>query len=455
MTAVSLSEKVLHRLVITRRAASEILVSTGTGPWSLPSVEIVRGERLAGQLVGAVQRDYALRPYCLWSNHSFATPYSVLEAVTDEERSPDGTKWIGRCEAASSRALEPSDQAVVLQMDRELERNVADSDGSPFSRPGWIQDLLTWAEREIAPRKLTGEFEQLHASPTFNLVRVGTTSASVWFKATGKPLAHERAITLTLASLLPDFLPQVIAPHPTWNGWLSEQASGQRLDQSTDGSDWVAAAEGLARMQIASRGVTETILEAGAKRLRLPDLAGEITPFLERTEELMARQTSEPPQILGRQELRDLASSIAEAYQELGNCGWPDTVGHLDANPGNIFVSRKQCSFLDWAEGYVGHPLFTLEYLCEHARQKLGRSETRIESAYLGPWQASLPLDAIERSRAFSPLLAVLAYAVSDGRWRSTELLSGLGVAGHFRSLARRAYREAIRLRSRRNSCAA
>ncbi len=450
-------EATQYRLVIARRGANEILISTDAPEWSLPSLEIMRGERLAEQIARSIQKRYAFRIYCLWLNRSFAThgvscPYAVVATVADHDDAPPGMAWIGLCEAFSHLPLRRSHQALLRQMTHELERHVANSGANPFGRPGWIDDLLAWVEREIAPSRLTGNFDQLQAGPTFNLIRIETTRAAVWFKATGQPIAHERAVTLALARLLPDFLPRVIAHHPTWNGWLAEEASGRRLDHSI-ARDWVAAARGLAEMQIASRGLTDAVLKSGAKKLALLDLGNDIGPFFERIEELMALQPSEPPQILSRTQIGELANSLTAACEELEHYRWPDTLGHLDLNPGNVFVASERCCFLDWAEAYVGHPLFTFEYLSEHARRSIGQADAAMEAAYLEPWRSHVSSEVLVRSLAVSPLLAVFAYAVGDRRWRSADLRRSPWVARHFRSLARRAYREAIRLHTRSNPC--
>ena len=54
-----------YRLVITRRKASEILLSRKPCGASLPQVEVRSGARLAGQLIAQVRCDYHLETYCL------------------------------------------------------------------------------------------------------------------------------------------------------------------------------------------------------------------------------------------------------------------------------------------------------------------------------------------------------------------------------------------------------
>jgi hypothetical protein len=462
--AVETQPKTLrYVLVIARRGASEILISAGESSLSLPWFGVVATERLAEQFVSAVRKCYALTSYCLWSNHApLATngarlkPYAVLETVGRDEL-PLGMSWIHLPELVSHPALRSADQAVLRQVLEELDVHAATRDAYPFTRPGWIDDLFAWVERQTRPLHLTGHFQQLNASPTFSLIRIETTGTAVWFKATGESKAHERAVTVTLKRLLQEFLPPILAVHPTWNGWLSEEVQGRTLDRAT-ARDWATAARTLAEIQIASRGDTNTLLESGCKELRLPRLAGQIAPFLERMSELMALQPAEPPRILRASEFNELGACLRTAFAELERLGWPDTLGHLDPNPRNILVSHSDCRFLDWAEGSVGHPLLTFEYLSEHARRNLGHCGAISEellTAYAGPWQSYISPAVLARSLAISPLVAVFTCAVADNRWRSPESLRNRSVAGYFRSLTRRAYREAANLVARSARCPA
>ena len=80
-----------------------------------------------------------------------------------------------------------------------------------------------------------------------------------------------------------------------------------------------------------------------------------------------------------------LGEQIEEALSLSADLGIPDALGHLDLNPGNVIVSEGQCVFLDWAEAYVGNPLFSFQYLVEHFRRMAGvdaTAESGLTSAY-------------------------------------------------------------------------
>ena len=109
-------------------------------------------------------------------------------------------------------------------------------------------------------------------------------------------------------------------------------------------------------------------------------------------------------------------------------------------------MSTKQCTFLDWAEAYVGNPFFSLQYLLEHFRrtkatEAVNRSKTdsRLRCAQ---WNKSISPTASPK-HALSPLLAVFAYATGNEAWKDQKGCEIPITAGYLRSLTRRMNREA------------
>lgn len=181
-----------------------------------------------------------------------------------------------------------------------------------------------------------------------------------------------------------------------------------------------------------------------------------IDSFLARMAELMAAQEKRSPAPLSNSELASLSDGLKEACSLLQSFGLPDTIGHIDFNPGNILVSPDRCVFLDWAEGCVSNPLITFEYLREHI-QRCGLHEPsaveRLTAAYVRPWTSFYHPDDLRRALAVSPLVAVFVYAIASDAWRSSESLRQPQLAGYLRSLARRMYREALHAAERSELC--
>jgi Phosphotransferase enzyme family len=454
-------ERTPYRLIITRRRATEILLSTGS-ICSLPSLEAPEGGRLTQQFATGIRQNYGLETYCLWAasdrspEASCAARYAVMEAIQEDDKAPAGMTWTLSSALDSEAVLLPADHAVVRSSLEELHSDNPRS--RPFGKPGWIESLFGWVDQEIRPLGLhfTGKFQQLNASPTFSLIRMETTGTAMWFKATGEPNAHELSVSVALARLFPNHVPRIVGVHLPWNAWLSEEVARTPLDQTLDCSAWERAAEQLAELQIASIGKTAELMNAHAKDLRIRSLQKQIDPFLARMSQLMAAQEKQTPRPLFESELRTLAERLKESFALLEHFGLPDTLGQIDMNPGNILVSDHGCAFLDWAEASVTHPFVTFEYLREHLVRRsiegpaAGESLTR---AYLRPWTSLYSPKELARALALSPLIAVFIYAVADDSWRSRDLSRHPKLPGYFRALTRRMYREAIRLPERGELC--
>jgi hypothetical protein len=124
-----------------------------------------------------------------------------------------------------------------------------------------------------------------------------------------------------------------------------------------------------------------------------------------------------------------------------------DTLGHIDCNPGNILVSPDHCVFLDWAEGCVTNPVITFEYLRRHMERsgvKEQARDSRLCAAYLRPWAALFSPDDLRRALAVAPLVAVFVHAIAGDAWRMFDPVSNPALAGYYRSLTRRMYRDAV-----------
>jgi hypothetical protein len=465
MKSVDQADRDSYRLIITRRTGSEILFSFNRLGWSLPHLEILPGFRVTEQLTAKIHSETGLRAYCLFflntsasNRNSGRTRYAVMEALKHNDRAPTGNHWLPFNGAILPFGDIPEDGAAITEALQEMNQYLDKSKVGPFARPGWLRELFEWVQNQIGPLglRVTGAIRQLNASSTFSLIRLETTGPAIWFKATGEPNLHELSISLSLHSLFPGYVPSILGVHSIWNGWLSEEALGAPLNDVAESSLWVRAAEELAEFQIASIGKGAALLESRCKDLRLPKLLELIDPFIARMVEFMAAQEKRSPQPLSNSNLALLGQRLKEACALVQEFPLPDTLGHIDLNPGNIIVSPTRCCFLDWAEGCVSHPFITFEYLREHARRSFRQDEglrERIAVAYLRPWQSFFSPDALTQGMAFSPLIAVFVSAIAGKTWRSLDPVQNPKVAGYFRSLTRRMYREATEIVERSERC--
>jgi hypothetical protein len=367
-------------------------------------------------------------------------------------------RWISIDDLREDSFVEPSDYSAVQSSLAQCSAQARAPGIGPFAHISWFQELCEWVGGAIVSRglHLSGNFRQLNASPCFSLIRFETDGPAVWFKAVGEPNEREFPVMLALARLLPNYIPQILAARHDWNGWLMSEVEGTQLGDTTDRSLWEAAAATLANLQVESIHSQQELVDCGAHDLRIKPLRDLVSPFIDVAAHLMEKQPKATPAVLGDMELRLLQERLQDALSALGDLGVPDTLGHLDLNPGNLIVSESRCLFLDWAEAYVGHPFFTFQYLLEHLRRMSSAdsiSEERLVTSYLEPWEQVLSRNCVEKAMVLTPLLAPLACAVGAGAWMQPEGLNDPRAAGYLRSLVRRMNREANELSERRSSC--
>jgi hypothetical protein len=465
MESTQQSGRDTFRAIVLAQNGNELLLAPAGDRFVLPSVEIPCWQRVAENLTTAMREKWGREVVCLFSPNA-AVPagfsdgpnYQVMECRGSTTESGLRAEWVHVASLSERVFSDPADYVVVQ---RSLSECTAVSRGAtqgPFSKLGWLRELQEWIEGVIAPLgfHLTGGFSQFNASPSFSLVRFETSGPAVWFKAVGKPNLREYPITLALSELVPRYLPSILAARPECNGWLALEVEGFNLGETQDTRHWTAAASALAMLQIDSIGKFETLVHSGARDLRVSSLSLLVRPFLHAMDELMRRQTKVPPTVLSRSELVWLGERIEGSLSLSRDLGIPDSLGHLDLNPWNVIVSEGQCVFLDWAEGYLGNPLFSFQYLFEHSRRIPGfgaTTESVLTSSYGKEWQSLVSPGNLQEALALTPMLAAFAYAVATDAWSDRARLQDPKVAGYLRSLTRRMHREGNRLRDRSAQC--
>jgi len=459
LASAAQNEHEAYRAIVLGRSGTEVLLVPNGERQILPSVEIPRWQRVAENLTMAVKSEWGEEVVGLFElpvkNDGLRYLAAQQLCTRCESRMP--TRWVPVSALGHNTLIDVHDMEAIEQALAICKGKIEETPAGPFARLGWFCDLRNWIDSVIEPMgfHLTGEFRQLNANPSFSLVRFETDGPALWFKAVGEPNLREFAITSVLAQLFPDRLPRMLATRPDWNGWLSMEVQGKDLSEVQEQVFWERAADALARLQIQSIDRGSQILCVGAHGLGSAALSTVIQPFLSVVELLMERQTKVPPPVLDRGDLLALAESLESAVDAIEATGIPDTLGHLDLNPGNIIISNHRCAFLDWAEAYVGNPLFSLEYLLQHARRAFGQCSdvrSRMIDAYCSQWDGLISQAAMANALAFVPLLAVFAYAAGNDTWRQPQERQQ-PTAGYLRSLARRMHREAKELADRRTLC--
>ena len=464
MVPVIECEHETYRVIVLSPDGKDILLVPDGDRFALLPVEIPRWQRVAENLAEVVKSGWGEEIVCLFELSELAGTYGAgihyqVARHWDTAGVPrTTTRWVPVAALSKDLLTDATDHSAIEQSVAQCGADGKTSPTGPFTGLGWFDELREWIEEVIGPLgfHLNGRFRQLNAGPTFSLIRFETEGPALWFKAVGEPNQREFPITCELSKLFPHYVPIVLGTRPEWNGWLTREAVGKLLSDTQERAPWEKSASSLAELQIDSIDHGTLILAAGVRDLGLSALSKMVEPFIETMTQLMERQIKIPPAPLNRKELLLLGDRLQTALEALETLGLPETLGHLDLNPGNIVASPDRCVFLDWAEAYIGNPFFTLHYLLEHLRRTVGGDsalEMTLVSSYRRPWERMVGSAAIDDALILTPLLAVFAYAAGSDAWRYEERMQDPATAGYLRSLARRMHREANTLGERRSLC--
>jgi hypothetical protein len=440
----------LFRILLYRRNGKELLLEYDDQGFALPTILIPRYRRVAEQLAEAIRKEWKFQTVCLFPVGDRHFPVYAVELC--DEVPTHSAHTLAKRDFCASHDFHTIELATRL-----FEQYTEDKTAGPFARIGWLRDVIGWVEANAAPfgLHLTGQFQQFNAGPTFSLVRFETDGPALWFKAVGEPSLREYSLTHKLANALPEFLPQLVAVQPDWNAWLTIEVEGHHLSEGSPLSDWQRVVSAFAQLQFATLGSALHLIDAGCKDARTSALQSYVRPFFDFVAELMDQQTKPTPGPLSRQELHTVVCVLEESLEHLAVGDIPNLLVHLDLNPNNVLLRKDRCVFLDWAEGAIGHPAFSFEYLREHWKKIHGAdvaAERALLVAYTREWRSFFPSLAVEAAFEHTPLVAAFASAALQKPWQEQESCRA-AMAPYLRSLTRRMKREAKALKQRRTLC--
>ena len=265
----------------------------------------------------------------------------------------------------------------------------------PWTQAGWFEYASAWvhAELELQGITVSGPVEQPHFRPWSTVLRVPTCDGYVFFKAVSPVDPYEPALLGALARWIPDLVPRLLSVD-TERGWVLMRDAGQRLREmirpARDLRPWLPVLPRYAELQIELSRRVPDLLALGVPDRRLPVLSTLYQPLLADVEILRIDQT--PGLTRGQYErLLGLAPRVTELCGRLAEYRIPETLNHGDLNDGNVFVGERSPAFIDWGDGCVSHPFYSLRTVLVSAEISLGLEENSPElhplrDAYLEPW---------------------------------------------------------------------
>lgn len=428
-------DAVRYRVVLVRPRSKMIPVfASDIGP-VLPNVAIEADARPSEQLRKRIYDLWQLRTFIL----DFVAPDCVVAEIVEAEES---RSWmsVGLEDLIHSGVSEEEQNAVAVLLSKDA--------GQASGRIGWMDEAIAWVEA-VTNRKLSSkiDIEQINAGRGFALIRFQTEDGNYWWlKATTAPNAHEFAITRCLSKLASPYLPEVLSFKPEWNAWLM---SGKQQSLKETPSDPLAlerllgnAIRSLAALQLRTVGHGYELLEAGAFHQSIPTLESASGPLFSYLEEAMNLQTSTKAPRVESSRIRELRRIFEHVCRRLEDLELPETIVHGDMNLGNILFGDTYCHFIDWAEGYVGNPLVTLQHILLFNNKEDAQAKTamdlRLKKIYRDAWAAASAGTRIEDGFVFMPFLAVVSALYGTGRWLTKRSGSDSQYQTYARNLTRR-----------------
>ena len=265
----------------------------------------------------------------------------------------------------------------------------------PWAQPGWLELASSWICGQLQRHGITlsGSIEWPHSYPWSTVLRVPTGEGIVYFKAVSPTHPYEPALIAALARWSPERVPRLLSVD-TERGWLLMRDAGRRLREmirpGRDMGPWLPVLPRYAELQIELSQRVPDLLTLGVPDRRLSVLPSMYEPLLADLDVL--RIGKNPGLTRGEYErLLDLSPRVADLCEQLAEYHIPETLNHGDLTDGNVFVGEESPVFIDWGDGCVSHPFYSLRTVLVSAEISLGLEENSPElhplrDAYLKPW---------------------------------------------------------------------
>ena len=410
-----------YRLVLLCPRRRLVLLEESASRFSLPQLLVPRWTRAARNVTRLIRERWAIRATIVdfLGDHPGGGNV-VIAAHVDERRERQADTRIGwhPLHALAEGDLNEEELFVIRRL-----LDVGATGRGPFSRMDWIEDLLGWACKALRLERsqLSDETVQLNAAADAALVHISErTGPGYWFKAAGRSHPNERQITETLTMRCPEYLPEIIAVHDEWNGWLMRDAGIPLLSSgSSISTHAVGVVRRLGELQAATASCVEELLFIGSHDHRLPALRAQIRELTPCLEEAMREPEAHVGTRIESARLRSIATLAVEATLRLEDTGVPDTLLHCDIGFENILLGADRCVFIDWAQASVGHPFITFENLCSQFAQdhEVRNLVPRIRKAYLEAWDARLLGERHRQALASVPLVTLATLLCCRREW--------------------------------------
>jgi hypothetical protein len=294
---------------------------------------------------------------------------------------------------------------------------------SPWADPAWIEEAEVWIRSHAAHSgyMVLGTLEKIHERPWSIVFQVPAAEGRLIFKASAKVLAHEAALTQSLADLFPNVIPTVLGAYPE-RGWLLMVDGGIPLREfiraDRDVGHWERLLPQYAELQKLVSQHLDQIRVFGIPDRSLAKLPALYQALLE-DQELLLLGMAKGLTADHYDRLIELIPGVKLLCEQLQATPIPGSIHHGDLHDGNIFYSQKGYQFFDWGDASISHPFFSLRTVSVSLENSLGWAEDSpdfdpLRNIYLEAWgefaSLSALLESFNLARVLSPICSALSW---------------------------------------------
>ncbi|MCV2392697.1 aminoglycoside phosphotransferase family protein [Actinotalea sp. M2MS4P-6] len=265
---------------------------------------------------------------------------------------------------------------------------------APYAEPGGPAASLAWAREALgAPRLDAVQQRTWNVAAHWRLTDRGQVT---WLKQVPPYQETELAVLRWFGEHAPHLGPRTLATGEHGRQLLGFVDGVHHYDGGLAELQTVAAAQhGL---HLISAEAADDLLALGVPDHRGARMVDWIRGHLE--------------QHVGDHPAGELLERLPGTFDEIDACGLPAALSHGDNNPGNALLDGERVVFLDWGEGFLGHPAFDVLGLISGAPEA---DRAAVLEAWAARWRRDVPGCDPERAvalvRQVAQLQAAAVYA--------------------------------------------
>jgi len=371
--------------IISHPSKPKFMVVKHSTGWMPPTVRFPAAGFVgskAQMIAAGIMNKYGLKVTVL--RHLVETAnnhYIELEQQSGQNLKNLKSVWVGSKEYKEFRNRKAGQSDPLADWLREAEKGWISPQRPAWERKRWFKKAENWIQHELDRLQIqvTGSVQQEIACwPAHTFLRVNTTLGVFLFKASYPAPPNEAAITLALAGLFPDLVPQPLASDVP-KTWLLMNGYHENGGQQPGDDDALSIARKFANFQLeSSRHAAEW------KKLEVPDRGlAALDVFLGEFNELHpVLQSGENS--LSAAELERLQPRIADSQsrcRQLAEYALPATLVHPGFSASNVIREDGSLKVLNWSDVMISHPFFSALVFLQSLGEP-GEQETEIRNAW-------------------------------------------------------------------------